>query len=224
MRHYGFTLLLAASALIISGVNSASAQTSQADSVRHRNNCRLARQVLVLGTPANKRGWALHYATLCGHSGGEALAAALHATRTGLNSGSEFGALLAASGALIDRAIVDTALALATDRHASTVTRINAILVLDRQVNPSERVSYDQITAASITESDYLVEGPDYGTEPPRDLELGIADALNEIAATASEPALRNAAKNASLRARSVVRVRNACPTGTPRHHCRVQF
>jgi hypothetical protein len=89
----------------------------------HRNDCRLAHQVLVLGQPANQRSWALATAPTCGASGGEALAAALWSHRGDAAPGSDLEALVRASAGITDGSVFEAGVRLGVDAGAGTAAR-----------------------------------------------------------------------------------------------------
>ena len=114
------------------------------DSILHRNECRLAAQVLTTGQPANKTGWALDLIPLCGATGGSAVAELVrrHARAT---APSEFEPLVELATQLRDRAVYNAALAVATDTRATEPARIQSIRILAAQLNPmptAVRMSY----------------------------------------------------------------------------------
>ena len=123
---YGLALTL-----IVPG--SACAQL-QPDSVHHRNECRLARQILLQGQPANKRDWALNHILRCGAVGGATIAAMVSESRHHETNdpGLEQTVMLTAS--MRDDSIFGAALGVAQDAAAGKASRIQALRILYFQI------------------------------------------------------------------------------------------
>jgi hypothetical protein len=88
----------------------------------HRNDCRLAGQVLTLGQPADRRAWALETAPTCGASGGQALAAVLDGQH-GAADGVELEALVFATSRMRDGSVFQAGLRLGADAGAGDAAR-----------------------------------------------------------------------------------------------------
>jgi len=123
--------------------------TAQDHSVKHRNDCRLAQQVLMHGRPANRREWAINYSNNCGALGGESLAAILPRYRNVSAPGGEMEDVVQSAAFLIDRRIFDAALLLAADEGGASVARVQAIRIVYHQLNPASYYDYP----AFITDS-----------------------------------------------------------------------
>lgn len=164
------------------------------DSVRLRNDCRLARQVLIDGQPANKRGWALSIVPSCGEEGGDAVVAELRRFRSAAHP-DVFEPVVRTATRYRDRLIFEGVLGLAADPAASVAARVQAIRILSAQLAPGSGavwVSYSYF--AGTDDSPGFVEiGPmsvssDDPVFPGRPLP---ADALDR-----SEQAMRGLAEN----------------------------
>jgi hypothetical protein len=110
-----------------------SGRESYADE-QHRNDCRLAHQVLTDGQPANKHDWALETAPGCGALGGEALAAVLLAHRGDDTAGDELEVVVGASVMLRDAALFRAGLQLAGDAAAGRAARVAGWQVVHAQL------------------------------------------------------------------------------------------
>lgn len=131
-------------ALLVIAAGSAGAQADP-DSIHQRNDCRLATQTLQAGHPGPKTEWALSLIRSCGPAGGQALAAAVRATRAATDS-----ALLEymryQTGNFRDAAVFDALLEVAGDRGAGDRARIYALLALADLLHPNEHYSYADAT------------------------------------------------------------------------------
>ena len=128
------SLIIAVAALLISAARRAGAQVDP-DSVHHRDNCRLAAQVLATGNPAPKTAWADDYILSCGADVGLALARYLGRLRTGQDT-TTLLPVLAQSSFVRDGTLFSGALAVARDPGASTPARVVALLTALTQVAP----------------------------------------------------------------------------------------
>lgn len=119
-----------------------------ADSVRHRNNCRLAEQIVSTGNPAPHEEWALSYIGACGlERYGMALASAVRRLRA-----SEDSALLnrywGVAVWLDDGSLLDAALDVAGDPGASILARLHAVLALRHSIStPGRRATLASLAA-----------------------------------------------------------------------------
>jgi hypothetical protein len=101
--------------------------------VKHRNDCRLAAQVLTAGEPRTKRDWARGYIRNCENEGPPAIVAEWR------NVPSDTAAvvqLMHASTAIRDMRIYEQVRTVAADRSRSDVIRVGAMHVLDSYVDP----------------------------------------------------------------------------------------
>lgn len=207
------------------------------DSAPHRSDCRLARQVLLHGQPANKRPWALGYIVTCGAGAGETVAEILRRHRSDVTVARELDELVTAVSGLVDRGLALAALDVARDPGAGTAARVQALRLLYFQVRPGAIVEYaslahwgyepgavdaqgNQRIRVQPLEQDF-VERPVYHGAPfgSGDLEA-IARAVGVLASDASPAEVSHAA----------ARVRNAysayvrCPPETPFSVCRARL
>jgi hypothetical protein len=209
-------LIPAVTVLFLAGYGSLGAQMTRADSVRHRNNCRLARQVITTGVPADRRGWALAYLRDCGAEGGSALAQALGSLRYGRVPDVE--ALVFASGDLSDRSIADTALAIASDAGVPSQARIQALRVLNSQLLPGSFVSYEELAGPTPVGQTFFVERPSAGAALLPAFALSVKTALDAVVDGTTDPALKSAAGKVADTARGVISFRERHVAPSLRH------
>lgn len=213
-------------------------QTSTADSVHHRNHCRLAEQVLVAGEPANKRGWALSYIHMCGVEGGRVASTVLMRHRSDVAFHVGLDEVVSAVSSLVDRDLARTALELAADQAAGAAARVQALRVLFSQVAPLEDVSYarlirrtgERVARDSLGNTIVFVEpltggashGPfSVGVPLSGDEIQRIGEEIGAVATDTGSPAdVRAAAANVYTAYQSYQR----CPRGTPYQECLRRF
>lgn len=146
----------------------------QAAQAQHRNDCRLAQQVLVQGQPANKKDWAFGQINSCGTVGGESLAAAIIQYRRVNAPGGEMEKLVQSAAYLTDGKIFGAALALAADEGAAGAARVQAIRIAYHQLNPAVYQSYEAFLNNPLETRVLLIgsitsEAPMKGTPLPGD-------------------------------------------------------
>ncbi|HEX5437940.1 MAG TPA: hypothetical protein VFW98_12320 [Gemmatimonadaceae bacterium] len=189
-------IALAALLLVVPGLVAAQANP---DSVKHRNNCRLAEQVLATGQPGPKRAWAIPYLSGCGAAGGAALATAIDHERASTDVKS-LERLYLTPAVLVDRAIFQEVLGVAGDGAASVPARILSFGTLLMYESPSYYTSYDELVGASSPDAGCrLISRPPHpvlvGTPLPADYLAQSRALAQRVAADESEPrSLRNAA------------------------------
>lgn len=110
--------------------------------VQHRNNCRLAAQVLSTGEPRTKAEWARGYIVDCADEGPPILAAQWRTVRA--DTGAVAG-LVWRSARLADSRIYQQARAVVLDRSKPDVVRVGAMFVLDSYVNPSHAATFGDV-------------------------------------------------------------------------------
>lgn len=120
----------------MAGPASAGAQTSVAASVRERNECRLATQVLSTGVPEAKFTWAVRRIDTCPQAG-VALGRALLRTRAG---SADEEAVVASANLLDDRHVLRAAVDVLGNRAAPSAKQLAALRVLVPLINPRYRV------------------------------------------------------------------------------------
>lgn len=101
--------------------------------VKHRNDCRLAAQVLTTRTPRTKLVWAREYIQHCEEEGPPAIA---QDWRTVSADTSEVVQLMRASTSIRDARIYEEARTVVLDRSRPDVVRVGAMHVLDTYANP----------------------------------------------------------------------------------------
>lgn len=137
-----YIVAVAVLALSTTACASLSAQT-EPDSIKARNDCRLATQAVTTGHPAVKIAWALRYIRTC-PSAGPALAAALVTARESRDTAS-LARITAPTDWMRDRAVFDAALALVQDRGASAEARVFAIRPLIWSLWPGGELNYGHL-------------------------------------------------------------------------------
>jgi hypothetical protein len=127
-------VLVCASALSLVPVQS-SAQDQGANPlmVKHRNDCRLAAQVLIIGEPHTKRDWARGYIANCEDEGPSAI---VQEWRRVPADTAAVVQLMRASTAIRDMRIYEQVRSVAVDRSRADVVRVGAMHVLDSYVDP----------------------------------------------------------------------------------------
>ncbi len=120
------------------------AQNERAAEVHHRDQCRLAGQVLATGHPAPKREWARAYITSCAEEGPRLLAEQWHTA--GADS-AQLRYLVTATARLRDRRLYDALQAVASDRSRPRGVRVGAMLALTRYVDPHSAVWFSDLRA-----------------------------------------------------------------------------
>ena len=183
----------------------------------HRNDCRLAHQVLTLGQPAVKREWALRTISRCGPLGAEAVA---HQLLAGAQAGDTSAVRMAAglSSAFVHPEIFAAGARLAADGGLAPLIRINGVVVLAMQVDPVLSVTPGDIVLPPYTDNSVLSVGTYAG--PLRVLAGALPEDADERAAQigigilndASSPReLRNAAHHLAVISRVRYQRRTLC-------------
>jgi hypothetical protein len=101
--------------------------------VKHRNDCRLAAQVLITGEPHTKRDWARGYIASCENEGPPAI---VQEWRTVSGDTAAVLKVMRASTMIHDARIYEQVRAVALDRSRPDVVRVGAMHVLDNYVDP----------------------------------------------------------------------------------------
>lgn len=197
-----------------------SSQSTRPATVQHRNDCRLAGQVVSTGRPANKQDWAFAYLRSCGTEGGQVLATRLLEMRVATRRSADLERIVYTASQFEDRALFDAALHLAADRSAGNVARVQAIRVLHNQFSSGSIIPYEEFVG-EFTSDDRLTGGSTIGTPLPAGFEIQIAQVLEVVAADGVSPSdVRRAALHVAAQARASRRVRLACPPVTSHHVC----
>lgn len=113
------------------------------DSVKHRNDCRLAAQILSTGHPAPHYDWALETTWRCPEAA-PALAREMERTAT-VRDTAFLNALTQPTIELRDGRVFETALRIASNRQASTEARIFAIRTLIYTMRPGGGIDYGNL-------------------------------------------------------------------------------
>jgi hypothetical protein len=113
--------------------------------VRHRNDCRLAQQVLTLGQPAGKREWALDTIPACGPMGAEAVSRQLLAAAAAGDTAALRVAVRLSSG-FVHPDLFEAGAQLAERARFGPVVRVHGLRVLFMQIQPTFWVGFDEIT------------------------------------------------------------------------------
>lgn len=127
------------SLLLISGGLSAQDQGHrERDDTQLRNDCRLALQVLTLGQPADRYGWARDIIVKCDESGGPALASVWRSVSA---DPGELPHVVYSTSRVRDQRILDQLVIVARDQARPTVVRLSAFQVMVSYYKPSAYVS-----------------------------------------------------------------------------------
>lgn len=111
--------------------------------VHHRNDCRLAAQILTHGQPANKREWAMSFIRGCGPLGGEAIGHLFRRHRAAEKRTPELEEVTLMATRMTDRSIYEAAMEIAQDPTAGTVARVQAIRAIFYQITPGSFAPYE---------------------------------------------------------------------------------
>jgi hypothetical protein len=182
-----FSLLLLLSLLI---VPAAVQSQEQSDSVRFRNDCRLAAQVVRTGHPRPHTQWAFQRIHACGTEGAAALAERLAGMRN-LNDKAEWQSVtFPAFRDMRDRRMYEVSLSIATDESATEVARGFAFRNLLWLVAPSADLeSFDPWNAPGLGCIGSRFEVYQAEGEPlPSDARDRIRAAARHAAAASSAP------------------------------------
>lgn len=208
------------------------AQSDRADSVKHRNDCRLAEQVLVHGQPANRRNWALSTFVICTEAGRIAVQMLQQAVA---DSPAQLDEIVSAVSSLRDPDLALAAADLATDPSASTTVRVQALRILYSQAVPGFAIPYAGIissqvivdsSASSVTSEtwppdQFVTHIPVFGAQLPRTVVEAISARLEALMNDSRAPRdVRVAAERAEGAMSALLVVMTTCPTGTPIHVC----
>jgi hypothetical protein len=173
---------------------------AQQDSIaQHRNDCRLAAQIITTGHPDPHRPWAFAEIGRCGSDGGVAIAEALRRLRDLSVTSHDSERLLNAARSFQDRTVYETALALADDQGATVFARVSALRVLLSLVDPTKGPSHEEmISEGHLFGSEFdplIVRG-----EPlPQDYLVDLAASASALCVGTSVPGeVRNAARHLS--------------------------
>ena len=119
----------------------AGAQTDS-DSTRHRDDCRLATQILTPGIPTPHRSWARGYISSCPEQGPEIL---VRLWESASSDSSEVVYLERATARLRDARLYKRLHTMALDRGRSDLVRVGALLVLAKYVDPHNAMWFSDL-------------------------------------------------------------------------------
>lgn len=161
MKRMILGLLTAAALVSQAGAAMAQGRSGKEDYAdeHHRNDCRLAHQVLTDGHPADRHEWALETAPSCGALGGAALAAVLLAHHGDDTAGDELEVLVGASVRLRDAALFAAGLQLAGDAAAGGAARVAGWQVVHAQLTGTYPASAEGVEDAGQASST-LISAP----------------------------------------------------------------
>jgi hypothetical protein len=180
--------LFVAALLMVGASGAAAAQSSTVlGAMHHRNNCRIAGQVLATDQPANRVEWAASYVGSCPNEG----PAWLVTQWQKVSSESEAMQLVHLSSRFRDDRLYNTAIAIARDKRRPEAARIGSVLLLARFANPANALTFDavrppagligEVRSSSDSNTGAVFES---GAEPLREnLAVPIVQALDAIAA-----------------------------------------
>ena len=132
--------------VITAGATRTEAQANP-DSVKIRDNCRLAMQAVTTGHPGPKLQWAYPYLRICDPADRQTAAlAAVSRLRTS-HDVPEIVAAVEMLAVFHDGQLFNAVLALAGDNGASNEARVDAFVALQRVIVPSGLASYGRFSA-----------------------------------------------------------------------------
>lgn len=168
------------------------------DSVKLRNDCRLAEQVLTTGQPATHRREALTVIGLCG---GDGLRALLSTWSSVPGDRDELELLVASTRAFATAELVDTLLSILRQPARPSAVRVASLLVLLTYADPWVLPGFDDFLGDSTTllvryfgHVDHSGSAVGQETVPPS-LRDDLRAALQTIAASDADPQMRVVAR-----------------------------
>lgn len=129
----GLLLTCAAAVSLLPLQTSAQEQGAHPLMVKHRNDCRLAAQILVTDQPHTRRNWARGYIATCENDGPPAI---VQEWRNLPTDTAAVVQLMRASTAIRDMRIYEQVRSVAQDRSRADVVRVGAMHVLDSYADP----------------------------------------------------------------------------------------
>jgi hypothetical protein len=191
----------AALALVAGFLPHALHSQDRADEVAHRNDCRLAHQVLVHGQPANKYDWALSFVENCGTEGATALASELREFRHLHGRTVHLDQLVEIAQRMIDPELLSAARDIAADEQAGEAARIHAIRLLVAQVAdmdlPYEAFTSSSRDGSSLTLGAVTSRGASILRTLPVDACDDALELLEQLAGVPADSKVRSAANQA---------------------------
>jgi hypothetical protein len=174
---------------------------AEPDSVKLRNDCRLAVQVTLTGNPAPRREWARWAIMRCGAEGGRVIAQAIRANKSSSDT-ALLNRITWPAFELRDGNVFLAAYEVLGDKSATPQARVFAVRTLLLALRPNSYLTYPDLadetggrqrTCYGSGGSFHLVVHP--GTPLPPDYDVRVREIGARLAADASEPrAVRRAA------------------------------
>lgn len=167
------------------------------DSVKHRNECRLAAQIMRTGNPAPHAEWAANYVPFCDPAlHAEALSHAL----LRLRSSTDDSALLlhwGGAGFVQDPSVFDAVIAVARDGAASLSSRLWALRTLAKYLDPEGQYTIQSMSGADCITGRALPGHSGLRVINPLhpDWRERARDAGEQVAQTENNQSLRSAAR-----------------------------
>jgi hypothetical protein len=155
-RFLTFVLALAACAAAIPAEVRAQERGANPVAMKHRNDCRLAAQVLITGEPRTRREWARDYIANCENEGPPAI---VQEWRTVPGDTASVLTVMRASTMIHDARIYEQVRAVALDRSRPDVVRVGAMHVLDNYVDPHHVGWFSAIPAVGAADGQVLPAG-----------------------------------------------------------------
>jgi len=179
--------------LLLAGLPACASAQANPDSVRFRNQCRLASRVIETGHPAPQRDWAYEFITRCGREGGNALAASLRSHRN-VQEVSDLDALTRGLRTFRDAAVLEASLEIAKDKTASTPARVFAFRTLITVLSPGRSLTYANVTGSAAqcfglpaSQHDEIVEGAPLPPDAQDAIHLTAAEVLRDRATESAD-------------------------------------
>lgn len=180
--------------------------------VHHRNDCRLAHQVLTHGQPAEKRDWALRVIPTCGPLGGEAIADLLREYADATVRTEEYDRIVLLGARLTDHSIYEAAMALAADPDANELARVQAVRAVYYQLSPGSFDDYESLVTPGVLPFATGTYHSSVGEPLPADAFFRARDAMAAIARDAAlAERLRTVADKTRATATARIRMDERC-------------
>lgn len=169
------------------------------DSVKHRNDCRLAEQVLVTGHPKPHRDWALQIIGSCGLGAADAIAAAW---KNPPSDTLNLSTLFLASSRYRDGQIYDAVMRVVQDRTRPDLVRVAALGVLASYAQPRVMVDLRRLVRVAsgpfVWQNAFLRIGHELAKEGlvplPQDVQSRVYHLVNDLASDPPGSPVRDSA------------------------------
>lgn len=168
---------------------------SERDDARIRNDCRLAAQILTMGQPNPRYGWARDIISKCDESGGAALAALWRSVAA---DSAELVHVVYSTSRLRDQRVLDEIVTVAQDQARPAVVRLSAFQVLVSYYKPGAHIPLRWLrqppfgSPLGVVTEFRATEGASPLGPATRDV---IHTLMRKLAESEPDPTVRNAAR-----------------------------